>query len=323
MYVLIDICIEYMNWWLSFILFVIILFLYIHIQTQYKKVVDVEIYEYDYESKTKLFNVCKWKLPIIFSLEVEDIPDINYFDDLLIRDVRQYLGNPSHVHSTKLSYDSGINMLNTETNGILYSDRNTNSINSNSAWSEWFSKLDNYLLPEYNVSTINDVIIGSINSKTLTCYHKNNYTFLYLPKSCDTVKVRLHPYNQIEFINPSKDKLYNEYYSQIDLFDENSKITSTEIILQPGFLLYIPSYWFYSIQFTGKHNIICKKQYSTAINYLANLKDHIIHFLQLQDSSISKPNELKEVVVGQDDTNENDEVVEKTKEQELLENIKK
>jgi hypothetical protein len=173
------------------------------------------------------------------------------------------------------------------------------------------------------VNTINDVIIGSINSKTLTSYHKNNYTFLYVPTSCDTVKIRLHPYSQIEFINPSRDKLYNEYYSQIDLFDENSKITSTEIILQPGFLLYIPSYWFYSIQFTGKHNIICKKQYSTAINYVANIKDHILHFLQLQDSSVNKPDELKEVIVEEDNTNKENEVVEKNIEEELLDNIKK
>ena len=115
------------------------------------------------------------------------------------------------------------------------------------------------------------------NSKTLTMYHKNNYTFLYVPRDSDTIKVRLHPYTQIEFINPSTDKLYNEYYSQIDLFDENSKITSTEIVLQPQTLLYIPSYWFYSIQFIGKNNIVCKKQYSTVINFIANIKDNIIH----------------------------------------------
>lgn len=313
-----------MNWWISFILFILILFLYIHIQDQYKKVTETEIYEYDYESKTKLFNICRWKLPIIFSLELPDIPETNIFENLNIRDVRQYLGSPEYVHSTKLSYSSAMNIINTDSNGVLYSDRNSSLINSSKHWNEWFSNINNFLLPEYNVLETRDVIIGSVDSKTLTMYHKNNYSFLYVPNNYDNITVRLYPFKQTEFINPTTDKLYNEHYSQIDLYDDSSKIKPIEIIIQPGFLLYVPSYWFYSIKFTGNKNVVCKIEYCTAINYLANFKDHVIHFFQLQNSSISKPKEMKEIETKEEDVPaaENDVSVNNSIECDLLEKLK-
>ena len=43
-----------MNFFITFLIFMIILFLYVHINDQYKKSEDLEIYEMDYISNSEL-----------------------------------------------------------------------------------------------------------------------------------------------------------------------------------------------------------------------------------------------------------------------------
>ena len=64
-----------MNFFISFLIFLIILFLYIHIIHQLKTSEDLEIYEMDYSTNSQLQEVCEVKQPVLFEFQ-SIYPDI-------------------------------------------------------------------------------------------------------------------------------------------------------------------------------------------------------------------------------------------------------
>ena len=68
------------------------------------------------------------------------------------------------------------------------------------------------------------------------------------------------------------------------------KLKFLEFELEKGQRLYIPPYWWYSIQYTSDDSIVSAFTYDTLTNYIANSKDIGLYYLQqsITKTKISK-----------------------------------
>tara|TARA_A100001234_G_C12427960_1_gene301456 strand:- start:167 stop:640 length:474 start_codon:yes stop_codon:yes gene_type:complete len=83
--------------------------------------------------------------------------------------------------------------------------------------------------------------------------------------------------------------------------NDHEKTNFIEFDVKPGYLLYIPSYWWYSITYLDDPSTyICSITYNTFINYVSNSWDLSIYFLQQQNIKQKPPKNInyEEVLVN-------------------------
>ena len=168
---------------------------------------------------------------------------------------------------------------------------------------------DSFLRPPLVSKCDYDYMSGSQNSNTPLRYELNYRNYFYVVEG--EIKVKLIPpsasrylleekdYDNFEFrspINPwNVDKKYNDY----------EKVKSLDIVVQPGTILYIPPYWWYSIYYT-KMSSICSFKYRTYMNTVTILPEIVMNFLQEQN--------IKRETVAKVDLSEEKNLEEKMKE---------
>jgi hypothetical protein len=269
-----------MNWWLYVLLFFVILFTYIHIQHQFKTGEDLEIYEYDYVSLKGLHDICQWKQPVLFCYEFPK-PKMEQLESLEIKDIRDYKTDKKHIDSIQLSYDSARGLIETDTKGLFYSDRNV----LHDSWNSWFKTLDAHLKPHFTIYSVPDVLYGSRKARTTSMYHRESHVYLYVPEETNktSIRIKMTPAKSKTFLDPVNDYMYYECWSSVDLFEPHERMQCLDFMLKPGHVLYIPPYWFYSIEYQDKHNEVCRIKYVTGANCLANIKHISLYYLQQQN----------------------------------------
>ena len=110
------------------------------------------------------------------------------------------------------------------------------------------------------------VLNGSIKVKLTP---PKNSKYLYLESDYDNFEFRsaINPWNVQEQYKP-----------------EFEKIKFLDITLEPGKILFIPAYWWYSFQFENSKTYIISLKYRTYMNTLAILPIIIKSFLQKQNT---------------------------------------
>jgi hypothetical protein len=271
--------------WTSVIIFIVVLFLYIHIQQQYKSGDNLEIYEYEYLSAKKLQDVVNIKQPVLFSLDLPSVKDNSPLDSLHVKDIRDYQTNKTHVESIVLSQSSARGLIDTDTKSVFYSCRNCDSISQSSSWNEWFSIVDSYIKPSFCVHTEYDILYGSRKTRTTTMYHHENNVYLYLPpySNKSNIRIKMTPWKSKTFLSTVNDYLYYEFWCKENLFQPMERVKCLDIIVKPGYVVYIPPFWFYSIEFQDHENEVCMIKYTTGANFLANIKHIVLYNLQQQN----------------------------------------
>ena len=92
------------------------------------------------------------------------------------------------------------------------------------------------------------------------------------------------PWKSKVYLSTVEDPVYYEFWSKENLFHPSSKeLQSLDFQLEPGHVLCIPPYWFYSIQFTESNQEIAKVSYTTVANALAHSKSILQYYLQQQN----------------------------------------
>lgn len=270
-------------WWLYFFMFFIILFSYIHIQTQFKAGEDLEIYEYDVTTVKALQDMLLFKQPVLFRLDLEKESNFEPLEFLEIKDRRDYQRvDPSkNIESIQLSFASAHRLLDADTKGLFYSNRNR----PNSSMKKWFRKMDFFLKPTFSLYTETDLIYGSKHARTTTAYHRESHMFLYVPPETNkgSIRLKMTPPKSKPFLNPVHDYTYYENWSQVDLFEPHEKIQCIDFFVKPGYVVFIPPYWFYSIEFQEKENEVCMVKYTTGANFVANIKHIGLFYMQQQN----------------------------------------
>lgn len=287
-----------MNFFISFLIFLIILFLYIHIIHQLKTSEDLEIYEMDYSTNSQLQEVCEVKQPVLFEFEsvypdiFENLSKEEIFSkygsyDVKIKDNRDYTQTTS-VDYVVLSMQSSQNLVESDPGSHYFSENNEELVDESGLVSE-YKELDTYLKPSFTLQTKYDIMYGSINTSTPLRYHLN-YRQFFIVKS-GKIHVKMTPMKSKKYLKPIKDYDNYEFRSPINVWNpqpeylhEMDKLKFLEFDVHAGHVLYIPAYWWYSIKYSNeKDTIIYSATYNSVMNCIAHTPQWILYFLQQQN----------------------------------------
>jgi hypothetical protein len=155
-----------------------------------------------------------------------------------------------------------------------------------------FASSDEFLRPHMVSNISYDVLFGSENTCTPLRYVLNNRTYLVLTQGTAQIKMTppmntkylrpIYDYDNFEFRSPINPwlKTQNQYAKEMD------KIKFLEFTMTAGKSLFIPSYWWFTIQFK-KNTSISTFSYRTYMNNLAIIPYFGLFLLQKQNVKIN------------------------------------
>jgi len=282
-----------MNYLLAIFIFCIVLFLYLHIQYHLKTSNELEVYTIENPSKEKLEEICDLRQPVVFEFHNQRLIEscnLTTLDD-------HYGAFDIKLRNTHIT-DDGAEMylpfLFKEAVKLFQTDKEKKFITeNNSEFLEETSLIKNY---KYNDSFLRppmvskcsyDLWSGSVAAHTPLRYYLHYRNFLYLTQGHVTLK--LIPPHSSKYLHVVKDYENDEYRSPINPWNvqplyqaEFDKVKVLDIEMQPGRMIYIPAYWWYSIQYE-KMSSICNFRYRTYMNTLAILPQLAMGLLQRQN----------------------------------------
>lgn len=274
-----------MDTWISIVLFLIVLFLYVHLQYQYKKSEDLEIYEFDYSTNAELQEICDLKQPVLFRIDMfEEVPSqftIPEKNDVYVRDIRDYKDHKS-IPSLRLSYSSASVLMDTDPKGHFFSEENSELMDIPDL-GKLYKQMDPILSPPFAAFSKYDLLFGSSNAYTPFQYHTESRRFLFVGEGAG-IRIKMTPWKNSKYLSPINDYEDYRFWSRVDLW-KDPKIKCLDFLVNPGFVIYVPPYWWYSIMFVDSKNRskIASFSYMSPMNVLANVPNWTYYFLQQQN----------------------------------------
>jgi mannose-6-phosphate isomerase-like protein (cupin superfamily) len=286
-----------MNVLVSFFIFLIILFFYIHIIHQLKTSQDLEIYEMDYNSNAQLQEICEVKQPVLFEFKsiypefFEEISRDAVFSeygsyDIKVKDTNDYYGPENSADYVLLSLQSSQKLFDSDPGSHYFSENNEEFMDESGLY-PLLSSMNDYIKPPLTFQTKFDILFGSKNTCTPLRYHMN-YRHFYIVHS-GKITVKMTPWKSHKYLHTVKDYENYEFRSPMNVWkpqkefaQDYEKIRFLEFEVYAGHVLYIPPYWWYSIQYdtTTANNMIFSATYNSTMNCVTQLPHYGIYFLQ-------------------------------------------
>ena len=296
---------------ISLFIFCIVLFLYLHIHFHMKRSNDLEVYEIEQPSKQRLEEVCDIRQPTTFEYYNEHLlTALSYHGittnyrafDIQVRDVSVTVTG-SNGESTPEKLQKGSDSANNNT--VLYipvtlkiahevfqkdteakyiSENNTDFIDE-TGLVKVFQLNDEFLRP-YMVSTcMYDIMMASVSTTTPLRYEVNYRNYFLVTQG--RVKILLIPPKDSKYLYPISDYDVFEFRSPVNPWkvqpeyqDDFDKIKTLEVELFQGMIMYIPAYWWYSVQFVVPETSVCSFKYRTHMNSISILPRTMMNVLQ-------------------------------------------
>jgi len=291
----------FMSTLIYFLIFIFVLFLYIHITAHYKKSEDLEIYEADYTNAKQLQEICELKQPVLFDIsqicpsELVQPPNLEEIEksaekssyEIHIKDTTDIRNQPDIAgDSILLPFRSGYGLIQNDQKSRFFSENNNEfaeDVIPN------MREMDKFLKPSFVAQTKYDLLFGSDKSYTACRYHTEYEKFLLVKTG--KIQVKMTPWKSRKYLYLEADYTNYEFRSPIDIWNpqeqykkdvENIKFLEFEVI--GGFILYVPPFWFYSIQFingdASSPAIVESYTYNSVMNISANLPQWGMYYLQ-------------------------------------------
>lgn len=288
------------------LVFCLVLFFYLHVFFHLKTSDDLEVYEIDNPSKEKLEEICDLRQPILFEYSNERILDTckrtNILDnygafDVKLRNIKDTPKEETGLH-IPIAYSNALKIVNDDTEEKYLVENNMDFLEETSMIKS-FKYNDNFLRP-YMISSSNyDFLIATEGLKTPFKYELNYRNYILVCEG--DIKIKLAPPKSSKYLYQEKDYENFEFTSPINPWNVQSqykadfdKIKCLNISMKKGQILFIPAYWWYSIEF-GENTSIATFKYKTYMNTVA-ISPHIIMNL-LQSQNVKRDN-LKKIVVN-------------------------
>jgi hypothetical protein len=272
-----------MNGIYPFVVFLVVIFLYIHIISEYKVSEDLEVYEMDYKTNSNLQETCDVRQPVIFELPTRiSFPSLETFKQpIMIKDLKDYSDvDKISVDSVELPCSTYIQLIKNDASSSYFSENNHAFIDE-SGLGKIFTELDVYLKPNNVLSTKHDILIAKDGVCTPFRYHTDSRRFLYVANGLVKIKMTSKKYSK--YLNEIKDFENLEFRSQTDVWNNSAmldKIQFIEFDIQCGQVVYIPSFWWYSIKYYAPDTLLLECKYSSIANKVAFSFDLFRHYLQ-------------------------------------------
>lgn len=276
------------------LIFCSVLFLYIHIFFHLKKSNDLEVYEIVQPSKDKLEEICDLRQPVLFDyyneglLEAcsrESIVDIYGAFDIKIRNVKQPPDDETELY-IPLPFTSALAAI-TDDKEAKYLVENNGDFLEETGLVKTFKHNDGFLRPYMVTNCSYDFMMGSPGLRTPFRYELNYRTYILVTQG--TIKLKLAPPKSAKYLYETKDYENLEFRSPIDPWEvqkqykaDFSKVKCLEITVARGKIVYLPAFWWYSIEYTGSASI-CSFKYRTFMNNIALLPQLSMRLLQSQN----------------------------------------
>jgi hypothetical protein len=205
-----------------------------------------------------------------------------------------------------ITLNAGLELFKNDDNNKYLSEKNQDFLEE-TGLIKCYRYNDLFLRPYGVFSCDYDLICASNNTTTLFKYDINYRNYYLVTQG--QIKVYLAPpkskkylyensnYENFEFTSP-----LNPWNIQTKYKTDFDKIKGLIIDLNPGSMLYIPAFWWYSFKFIGETSVSCFK-YKTYMNILSNSPKYFMQLLQCQNI---KRTIAKKVVIN-NENNENNE----------------
>ena len=267
---------------------------------------DLEVYEIEQPSKQRLEEVCDIRQPTTFEYYNEHLlTALSYHGittnyrafDIHVRDVSadasnnleksqkgsDIMNNNTVIYipvTLKIAYE----VFQKDTEAKYISENNTDFIDE-TGLVKVFQLNDDFLRP-YMVSTcMYDVMMASVATTTPLRYEVNYRNYFLVTQG--RVKILLIPPKDSKYLYPISDYDIFEFRSPVNPWkvqpeyqDDFDKIKTLEVELFQGMIIYIPAYWWYSIQFVVPETSVCSFKYRTHMNSISILPRTMMNVLQ-------------------------------------------
>lgn len=312
--------------WTVFI-FIIVVLIYLHLVEQYKKGEELEIYEIDYTDCAHLQQVCKSKQPIIFEFS-SILPKHHTIDDLankygkknvFIKDTDDFYNHidaEPNIHKNigvSLSLESSLKLLASDTRSHYISDSNFDFIND-TFLENHYDELDEFIQPNLTICKTRDLMFGSKNSSTILQYNTEYNHFLYVTRG--KIRVKMTPYKSKKYLYETKDYYSYIFYSPLNVWtiqeqykDEFERIQFLDFDVLSGNMLFIPPFWWYSIQYEEAETLILSSKYSTVMNVIANSYNLCNYTIMQYTTNVNDANIKKVIRYDDNGKGENEEEI--------------
>ena len=273
----------------SIIIFSVVLLIYLHVIYHLKKNNTNEVYYLENISKEKVEELCDLRQPAVFNYENQPIRDSILVTMCDKKHDNVNIRNSINIENyIPLSLDKTRKLFQKDDKSTYYSENNTEFISSGGI-NHIIDSNDYYLKPCMVASKTYDIMFGSKKAYSPLRYDINYRNFYYCLKG--SVKIKLAPPKSSEYLSETKNYNTFEFSSPINpwnvqdeyMFDMKN-VDTLDVTLREGQVLYIPAFWWYSIEFQNEA-VISTLKYRTYMNTLAVLPRFILRVFQMQNVS--------------------------------------
>ena len=282
-----------MNYFIAIFIFCVVLFLYLHVYYHLKTSNDLEVYTIERPSKNKLEEICDLRQPVVFEFSNERLLescnlanlDDNYGAfDIKLRDTQQNDEN-SELYLPFLLKEA-LKVFQDDKNAKYITENNSEFLEETAAIKN-FRYNDSFLRPPMISKCTYDFWSGSVGARTPLRYNLEYRTFIYLTSG--KAKLKLIPPHSRRYLNEEKDYDNFEFRSMINPWNvqqqykaDFDKVKVLDLEVTPGYIIFIPAYWWYSIEYEELSSI-CVFKYRTYMSTMSTLPQILMSYLQKQN----------------------------------------
>ena len=282
-----------LKYFIAIFIFCVVLFLYLHIQYHLKTSEDLEVYTIERPSKETLEEICNIRQPVVFefnnnrlleSCNLAALDDNYGAFDIQVRDVTNK-DDTSELYLPFLLKEA-INIFGEDKSEKYISEKNQDFLKETGAIKN-YNYNDAFLRPPLVSNCIYDFMTGSVGSKTPLRYNINYRNFYY--NTSGRVNIKLIPPGSSKYLYPVKDYDNFEFRSPVNVWNvqpeykaDFDKVKVLDLTLNKGEIIFIPAYWWFSIEYETISSI-CAFKYRTFMNSLAISPEIVLSMLQGQN----------------------------------------
>ena len=286
------------------LIFCISLFMYLHVFFHLKTSDDLEIYDIDQPSKVELEEVCDLRQPVRMKYNNDDLMSVcdlkhvidkYYAFDVCVRNVKDKVVDVKDLYlplrmknAVRVIGDDKEEKYIIESNGEFLKETGIEKAYRNG---------DTFIRPYMTSNASYDYLMGSKGAKTPFRYDINYRNYLFVVSG--SARIKLAPPKSAKYLNPVKDYNNFEFRSSIDPWNVKAnhqsdfdKVKCLDVEITKGHLLFIPAFWWNSIEF-GENTVLASFKYNTYVSNISMIHHYVIKFLQSQNIKYKTISTLK------------------------------
>lgn len=279
---------------LNLLIFCLVLFVYVHVYFHLKTCDDLEVYEIFQPSKEKLEEVCDMRQPVMFDYPNEELLKVctrntiqNTYGafEVKIRNLNVTTKEEEELY-IPLTFTKAHIAIKEDTQKKYLVEKNSEFLEE-TAMIKMFKYNDAFVRPNMVSNCIYDIMIANKGVHTPFRYEVNYRNYFMTTEGSVCIKLappksqkylyHIADYENFEFSTP-----INPWEVQKQYAGDFEKIKCLEVHLKQGTMIYIPAFWWYSIEF-GESSTVAVFKYRTFMNNIAIFPKLAMRLLQNQN----------------------------------------